>query len=430
MDYQVSSQLTTRCSPHVIPGSEGRCYQMKIALETLGCKLNQAESESLARQFVQAGYELVEHPNEADVYILNTCTVTRTADAKARHLLRSAHRQNSDIFIIATGCYAQRAAVELKNIEGVNCVIDNSEKDNLLQVVQKIPQKAQTIKEPTATAAAFRTRSFIKIQDGCRNFCAYCIVPYVRSNENSIAPERILNEIKLREAEGYQEVVLTGTRVGGYRFSGLDLRGLLERILNETNIPRIRLSSLQPQEISLELIKLWRNNRLCPHFHLSLQSGSAEVLKRMKRHYTPADYQRVVKLIRREVPAVAITTDIIVGFPGETDKEFVESREFCQEIGFARIHVFSYSLRSGTEAAGMTGQVPDKINKERSQQMLALAEESARKFKERFAGESMDVLWEKQTDDGDWTGITGNYIRVFVKSEDNLSNKLQSTKVK
>jgi threonylcarbamoyladenosine tRNA methylthiotransferase MtaB len=403
---------------------------MKIALETLGCKLNQAETESLARQFVKAGYELVEHPKEADVYILNTCTVTRTADAKARHLLRVAHRQNPNVFIIATGCYAQRADAELKNIEGVNCVTDNSEKDNLLQVVQKIPQKAQTIKEPTATAAAFRTRSFIKIQDGCRNFCAYCIVPYVRCIEVSAPPDAIINELKQRTAESYQEIVLTGTRVGGYNFSGLDLTGLLQRILAETKIPRVRLSSLQPQEISSELIEQWQNHRLCPHFHLSLQSGSIDVLKRMKRHYTLEDYRRAANLIRKEVPTVAVTTDVIVGFPGETDKEFEESLEFCRKIGFARIHVFSYSPRSGTEAAIMPGQVPDKVIKERSQQMLVLAKESARNFKESFAGESMDVLWEKQTDDGDWTGITGNYIRVFMKSDKNLSNKLLSTKVK
>ena len=417
-------------SPRIIPGSEGSYYQMKIALETLGCKLNQAETESLARQFVEAGYELVEHPNEADVYILNTCTVTRTADAKSRHLLRSAHRQNPGVFIIATGCYAQRVEGELKNIEGVKCVVDNNEKDNLLQILKEITQKAQIVKVPTGAAAAFRTRSFIKIQDGCRNFCAYCIVPYVRSSEVSVPPDAIINEIKQRAVEGYQEIVLTGTRVGGYTFSGTDLRGLLERILNETKISRIRLSSLQPQEISPELIKLWQNYRLCPHFHLSLQSGSAEVLKRMKRHYTPEDYQKIVNLIRQDVPAVAITTDVIVGFPGETDKEFEESREFCKQIGFARIHVFSYSPRSETEATKMPGQVPDKVKKERSQQMLALAEESTREFKESFAGVAMDVLWEKQTDDGDWTGTTGNYIRVFTKSDENLSNKLRATEVK
>ena len=403
---------------------------MKIALETLGCKLNQAETESLARQFIQAGHEVVQHPDNADVYILNTCTVTRTADAKARHLLRLAHRKNPDAFIIATGCYAQRMASELIDIEGVNRVVDNIGKENLLQVVQNIPQKDGSKKGSSLPSSPFRTRSFIKIQDGCQNLCAYCIVPYVRSKETSVSPDTITNEIRQRAAEGYQEIVLTGTRVGGYAFSGIDLKSLLGRILNETTIPRIRLSSLQPQEISPELIKLWRNNRLCPHFHLSLQSGSKSVLERMNRHYSPEDYQRVINLIREEVPSVAITTDVIVGFPGETEQEFEESLAFCKQIGFARIHVFSYSPRSGTAAAAMAGQVPDKLKKERSQKMRTLAEESACNFKESFAGESMDVLWEKQTDDGDWTGITGNYIRVFKKSNDDLSNKLQSTKVK
>jgi threonylcarbamoyladenosine tRNA methylthiotransferase MtaB len=429
MDYLVSSQLSTR-HPLIIFQVRQVVVRMKIAVQTLGCKLNQAETESLGRQFVEAGYELVQNPGEADVYILNTCTVTRTADAKARHLLRSAHRQNPNAFIIATGCYAQRVPSELENIEGVNRVVDINEKSNLLQVLKTIPQKIRTIKTLTTAAAPFRTRSFLKIQDGCQNYCAYCIVPFVRVNETSVPPDSIINKIKLREAEGYQEIVLTGTRVGGYNFSGLDLRGLLQRILVETKIPRIRLSSIQPQEISLELITLWKNNRLCPHFHLSLQSGSAGVLKRMNRRYSPEDYQNVLDLIRQEVPAVAITTDVIVGFPGETDKEFEESLALCKEVGFARIHVFSYSPRTGTEAAGMMGQVPEKVKKERSRRMLALAEESARKFKESFAGESLDVLWEKQTEDGDWTGITGNYIRVTTKSDDDLSNKLQSAKVK
>jgi threonylcarbamoyladenosine tRNA methylthiotransferase MtaB len=402
---------------------------MKLAIETLGCKLNQAETESLARQFLQAGYELVQ-PDEADVYILNTCTVTHTADAKARHLLRLAHRRNPAAFIIATGCYAARVASELAEIEGVNCVVDNSKKSNLLQILQGIPQKDNSAKTSLHPSSAFRTRSFIKIQDGCNNFCAYCIVPYVRSNEVSVPPDKIIDEIKQRAAEGYQEIVLTGTRVGGYGFSGMDLKGLLPRILEETDIPRIRLSSLQPQEITSGLIKLWKNKRLAPHFHLSLQSGSAGVLARMKRRYTPEKYGGTVNLIRKLVPAVAITTDIIIGFPGETDKEFEENLEFCRQMGFARIHVFSYSPRSGTEAARMAGQIPDKTKKERSQKMLALAKESARTFRESFTGQSMDVLWEKQTDDGDWSGITGNYIRVFTKSENDLSNKMTPTRIK
>jgi threonylcarbamoyladenosine tRNA methylthiotransferase MtaB len=402
---------------------------MKIAIETLGCKLNQAETEALQRQFIQAGYELVQQPGEADVYILNTCTVTHTADAKARHLLRMAHRQNPDIFIIVTGCYAQRAADELAAIEGVNRVINNNDKLNLLQILKDIPQKAQSAKEPAAPSAPFRTRSFLKIQDGCQNFCSYCIVPFVRENEISVPPGLIIDEITKRTAEGYQEVVLTGTRVGGYICQGLDLAGLLRRILAETKIPQLRLSSVQPQEISPELIKLWTNSRLCPHFHLSLQSGSAGVLNRMNRRYSPDDYQKTVKLIRKEVPGVAITTDVIVGFPGETNAEFEESLEFCKQMGFARIHVFSYSPRSGTAAAKMAGQVPDKTKKERSKKMLALAAESAQKFRDGFAGEALDVLWEKQTDDGDWTGMTGNYIRVFAKSKDDLSNKKSKIKI-
>ena len=391
--------------------------------------MNQAETESLARQFVQAGYELVQHPGEAEVYILNTCTVTHTADAKARRLLRLARRQNPDIFIIATGCYAQRAATEIAAIEGVDCVVDNCEKSNLLQVLKNIQRKTQAVTDTIGASAPFRTRSFLKIQDGCQNFCSYCIVPFVRSIENSMPPGTIIEEINKRTAEGYQEVVLTGTRVGGYTFKGLGLTGLLSWILDETKIPGVRLSSVQPQEISTELIILWSDPRLCPHFHLSLQSGSAGVLQRMNRRYSPDEYRKAVQLIRKEVPGVAITTDVIVGFPGETDKEFEKSLEFCKEMGFARIHVFSYSPRSGTAAAKMAGQVADKVKKERSRQMLALAEESAQKFRESFAGEALDVLWEKQTDYGDWTGMTGNYIRVFAKSKDDLSNKKSKIKI-
>ena len=339
-----------------------------------------------------------------------------------------ARRQNPDIFIIATGCYAQRAAAEITAIAGVDCVVDNREKSNLLQVLKNIPQKGQNRTKQAAESAPFRTRSFLKIQDGCQNFCSYCIVPFVRSGETSVPPASIIDEISQRTNEGYQEVVLTGTRVGGYNCEGLGLQGLLQRILDETKIPGLRLSSLQPQEISPALIKLWQNSRLCPHFHLSLQSGSAGVLKRINRRYSPDEYRQAVQLIRKEVPAVAITTDVIVGFPGETDAEFEESLEFCKQMGFARIHVFSYSPRSGTSAAKMAGQVPDKVKKERSRKMLALAEESTKKFRESFTGEALDVLWEKQTDDGDWTGMTGNYIRVFAKSKDDLSNKKSKIK--
>lgn len=405
-------------------------YQMKIAVETLGCKLNQAETEAVARQAVQAGNVLVEHPEEADVYILNTCTVTHAADAKSRHLLRMVHRRNPDAIIIATGCYSQRAAAELEKIEGVNYIVSNNEKENLIQLLQRLQERSHLKSHLPDPSTPLRTRSFLKIQDGCRNFCAYCIVPFVRSSEISVPIETIIGEINQRAREGYQEVVLTGTRVGSYNFSGLDLKDLLAQILIETDIPRIRLSSLQPQEITPELVDLWENNRLCPHFHLSLQSGSAGVLERMKRQYTPEKYRQAVNMIRAQVPSVAITTDVIVGFPGETDKEFEESLAFCRKIGFARIHVFKYSPRSGTLAAAMTGQISDKIKKERSREMLTLAKESALQFKENFAGTSMEVLWEKQTEDGEWSGVTANYIRVYARSDKNLSNKLLPTELK
>jgi threonylcarbamoyladenosine tRNA methylthiotransferase MtaB len=408
---------------------------MKVLFETLGCKLNQAETEALARQFAFAGYELATDVKEADVYILNTCTVTHTADSKSRHLLRLAHRRNPQALLVATGCYAQRVASELAEIEGVRLVVGNEQKVDLLQILQGIGHSdglnsSGEGSAGTVKADVLRTRALIKIQDGCRNFCAYCIVPFVRSNEKSVPLVQVIREVGQRAKEGYQEVVLTGTRVGAYSSGGIDLKGLLERILKETDIPRIRLSSLQPQEISPELISLWRNSRLCPHFHLSLQSGSATVLARMKRRYTPAEYEQTVALIRKKVPAVAITTDIIVGFPGETDGEFRESLEFCRCLEFARIHVFPFSSRSGTEAAKMAGQVAEKTKKERSQKMLALAEESARRFKEKFAGELLDVLWEKQTEDGLWSGVTGNYIRVYTRGNRDLGNKLLSVEMK
>ncbi len=406
---------------------------MKIALDTLGCKLNQAETELLARQFAEAGHRLVSLVDEADVYILNTCTVTHIADSKSRGLLRLAHRRNPNAVVVATGCYAQRVPEELAQIEGVDFVVGNNEKVQLLRLLQErgCLSSLTSIQEGIAINehAAFRTRAFIKVQDGCNSFCAYCIVPLVRGREKSLPVDQVIAEVRHRVADGYKEVVLTGTEIGSYNNSGVTLRGLLEHILAATDITRLRLSSLQPQEISPELIGLWRDKRLCPHFHLSLQSGSDGVLRRMKRRYFVSDYQGAVSLIRGLVPDVAITTDIIVGFPGETEKEFEESYNFCQQMKFARIHVFAYSPRQGTEAAQMSGKVSDKVKKERSQKMLALAKESAHNFRQQFIGKTMTVLWEKQSGDGVWSGLTDNYIKVYTKSNEDLTNKLLPVKL-
>ncbi len=403
---------------------------MKIALETLGCKLNQAETETLVRQFTQAGHELVTRVEDADIYILNTCTVTHTADSKSRHLLRQARRRNPTARIVVTGCYADRAPLDLAKLEAVDLVSGNEGKMTLIKRMEEEGYLRHAESGASvSTNPALRTRAFVKIQDGCRNYCAYCIVPYVRRIEKSIPLDEVIKQVKQRVAEDYQEVVLTGTRIGAYDSNGLQLKDLIERILTETDIPRLRLSSLQPQEISLELLKLWRANRLCPHFHLSLQSGSDNVLKRMRRRYATGEYEKTVALIRAMVPKVAVTTDIIVGFPGETDEEFRESLDFCRRLNFARIHVFPFSPRAGTEAAQMPGQIPEKVKKERTRLMLALAEESIRRFREQFAGDEFDVLWEKQTGQGVWSGVTGNYLRVYKKDNRDLSNKLSSVKL-
>jgi len=401
---------------------------MKIALDTLGCKLNQAEAEFLARQLAEAGYRLVSLVDEADVYILNTCTVTHVADAKSRHWLRLAHRRNPNALVVATGCYAQRVPQELAQIEGVSLVVGNDEKQHLLRLLQESSCLScpTSIQEVSATNyhLAFRTRAFIKIQDGCNSFCSYCIVPTVRGREHSLPVEQIVAEVRHRVADGGKEVVLTGTEIGSYNYNGVSLKGLLENILAETDVTRLRISSLQPQGISSELIRLWRDSRLCSHFHLSLQSGSDGVLRRMNRRYSVSDYQGAVSLIRALVPEVAIATDFIVGFPGETEEEFEESYNICQQMEYARIHVFSYSRRSGTQASQLPQQISAQVKKERSQKMLALHKESSQNFRQQFLGKNMLVLWEKQSDGGVWSGLTGNYIRVYTKSDEDLANKL------
>jgi len=406
---------------------------IRVALDSLGCKLNQADTELLARQFTEAGYRLVSPVGEADVYILNTCTVTHIADSKSRHWLRLAHRRNRNALLIAIGCYAERAPQELAQIEGVGLVLGNEQKPHLVQLLEETGRLGRPLsvqRDSTSSPhTGFRTRALVKIQDGCNSFCAYCIVPLVRGREKSLPVDQVVAEVKHRMANGYKEVVLTGVKIGSYSYNGVNLRGLLEYILAETDVARLRLSSLQPQEISAELIALWRNNRLCRHFHLSLQTGSDNVLRRMRRRYSISDYQQSVSLIRALVPEAAITTDIIVGFPGETSAEFEQSYKLCQELGFARIHVFSYSPREGTQASQMPNQVEDRVRKQRSQRMLALAKESAQNFRQQFLGKTMSVLWEKRSGDGIWSGHTDNYIKVYTKSDKDLSNKLLPVKL-
>jgi threonylcarbamoyladenosine tRNA methylthiotransferase MtaB len=292
-------------------------------------------------------------------------------------------------------------------------------------------------------AATVRTRSLIKIQDGCHSPCTYCIVPKVRPHEYSLPASRIIGEAKQKMALGYKEVVLTGTKVGSYRDGSADLRDLVQRILSSTGIERLRLSSLQPSEISSEFLALWQDERLCRHFHLALQSGSETVLQRMRRSYSLDQYQRTVNLIKEKIPDASITTDIMVGFPEESDEEFEQSYSFCQQAGFANIHVFPFSARPETAAAKMPEQTKDKVKAERNQRMLELSRSSRCRFYEQFLGQTMPVLWEKEMPtlssilgevgtspgSGIYSGLTGNYIRVFAHSEKSLSNEITPVKL-
>jgi len=427
-----------------------------VAFYTLGCKLNQAETESLAEQFSEAGFRLVPPSEPADIYIANTCTVTHIADRKSRHWLRLARRRNPGALIVATGCYAQRAPQELTSI--ADLILRNGEKEHLLEMVNEItgchqepcrgasgglPQiegeKADPLQEHFARGRSARTRSLIKIQDGCRSPCSYCIVPSVRSHEYSLPASQIIEEINNRVAADYQEVVLTGTKIGCYKNDGVGLRELVEAILGDTDIGRLRLSSLQPQELSGEFLALWQDaapnangtSRLCRHLHLALQSGSNSVLRRMRRPYSLGDYQEVVNSIRQAISDVAITTDVMVGFPGESDEEFEQSCRFCQQVEFANIHVFPFSPRPGTEAAKMPDQVEERVKKERTQCMLELSQSSRYSFCRQFLGQAVPVLWEKETSAGSgiYSGLSDNYIRVFAQSEKPLANKIASARL-
>jgi len=356
---------------------------LRVAFHTLGCKLNQAETESLAAQFRENGYQVVSYADLADIYIINTCTVTHMADCKSRHVLRAAKRRNPLATVIATGCYAERVPQELAPLAGL--VVGNKEKPHLLEIVRGLTLPVGSFEATRARGRqthndSLRVRSLIKIQGGCQTPCSYCIVPKVRSYENSVPIPLIVKEIKGKAALSYQEIILTGTKIGCYQYGNSGLSELIQCILAQTNIQRIRLSSLQAQEITPRFLSLWHDNRLCRHFHLALQSGSDTVLHRMKRGYSLNIYRQALIMIRETLPDVSITTDVMVGFPGESDKEFEESYLCCEQMGFAGIHVFPFSIRQGTEAASMPDQITDIVKRERVRQMLKLANDCRHNF--------------------------------------------------
>ena len=405
--------------------------QATVALETLGCKLNQAETETLARQFVGAGFRLVDSSQPADVWVLNTCTVTHIADRKSRHLLRLARRQNPKALLVATGCYVERSPDDLARMGEVDLLADNRNKSHLVEMVSHMLGTSCSVESSGLSGPGcdgFKTRAMIKIQDGCNDFCSYCIVPYVRGREHSLSPDEILSEIQARLNAGYKEIVITGTKLGAYQADGTGLQQLLGRVLAETKVTRLRLSSVQPADLTPDFLSLWNDVRMCPQIHMPLQSGSSSVLQRMKRHYSPDDFEQAVRLARQLIPDLAVTTDVIVGIPGESTEEFEESYRFCEKMAFAAIHVFPYSKRPGTLAADMPEAISAQVKRGRSERLLKLSRHAVEQFRRRFLGRTMEVLWESKQDDI-WQGLTGNYIRVKAHSGSDLVNCLEPVRL-
>jgi threonylcarbamoyladenosine tRNA methylthiotransferase MtaB len=404
---------------------------MKVFLDTVGCRLNQAEIESMARQFRSGGHTIVTEPGQADLVIVNTCTVTSKAASDSRGKIRQAARAGASK-ILLTGCWATlepQAASALPNVQGV---VMNNRKEYLVRDILDLPANSFTQefqpREPLP-GLRLRTRTFIKAQDGCDCRCSFCITSVARGKGRSRPLNDILVDISNALLGGTKEIVLTGVHLGSWGLDfDLHLSDLIKTILNTTDVPRLRLSSLEPWDLDMEFFSLWQNPRLCRHFHLPLQSGCEATLKRMNRKTTPGLYRILLTNLRASIPQVAITTDIIAGFPAETEEEFDETINFIREMNFAGGHVFSYSARPGTTAAQMSGQIPLALRKIRNAALRAVLQESAQVYRKNFLGKTLPVLWESTThcEAGGWQlkGLTGNYLRVTAFSPEARWNKM------
>ena len=413
----------------------------KIHIETQGCKLNQSDSEDLNREFLSVGFESSHDAENANVIVLNTCTVTHVADRKARQKIRSLKRVNPDAVVVVTGCYAENNPAVLKEMPEIDLVLGNTQKSYIIGAVldKFFPNLSSTDLFPQFQLSEFsaRNRAMVKIQEGCNQICAYCIVPKVRGRERSIPVNTIVNKINTLNDLGYKEVVLTGTQLGTYGFDlvNTSISDLISAIIAKTNIPRIRVSSLQPHEITGELLELWENNRLCPHFHIPLQSGSNDVLKNMRRRYTSDTFLSSLDTVKSTIRNVAITTDVIVGFPGETLKDFEQTREICMKSGFSDLHVFKFSRRPGTSAFYVCDDVLANEKSSRSSEIIAIGKESYKKFREGYKGSKLVVLWEGMDENNGEsgslnTGLTENYIRVRSTTNSEIPNSFTKVTVR
>ena len=418
---------------------------MKVKFLTLGCKTNQYESNSMEQSFISHGYEITDTLDDADIYVVNTCSVTNVAERKSRQMLRRAKDKNKDIIVVACGCYAQVAKNELETLPEIDIVLGTNEKNNIVDAVEDFIKNKNKIsltsdvlhqeeyQEFGTTTYTELTRAVIKIQDGCDRFCTYCIIPYARGKVRSRKKDEIIKEIEANVKNGIQEVVLTGIHIASY---GKDfeedygLIDLLEDINKIEDLKRIRFGSIEPKYMTEDVVeRLKKLDKLCDHFHLSLQSGSNDTLKRMNRRYTTKEFKDSVNLLRNAFKNVALTTDVIVGFPGETEEEFNETYNFLKDINFYEMHVFKYSPRRGTAAEKMPNQVDGEIKEERSKKLLELSKENELAFNKKYLGQEVEVLFEER--EGKYfKGHTTNYILVYKETDEDLENKMLKVTIK
>ncbi len=400
---------------------------MKISFQALGCRLNEAELETWASQFLKRGHQVTTDVSEADVVVFNSCAVTGEADRKSRQHIRRLYRANPNAKLVGTGCHASLNSDEVKNYLGVNLVVSNQDKDDLVKhTLDQFGESGSEFDLSTENALFLRGRhrAFIKVQDGCRYRCTYCIVTIARGAERSRNIDDIINEIKGLHRQGIQEIAITGVHVGGYGSdTGSSLYELLNEILDRTDMPRIRLASVEPWDLPDNFFQLFQDSRLMPHMHLPIQSGSDAVLRRMARRCKTAEFTQILDKARDAIPLFNITTDLIVGFPGETEGEWQQTMDYVERTGFGHMHIFSYSRREGTKAARLPGQVEKAVKKERSRQMHELAAGLKKDELQKHIGTCCSVLWEQQVnqESGLWTGYTPHYHKI-VSSNANISD--------
>jgi threonylcarbamoyladenosine tRNA methylthiotransferase MtaB len=404
---------------------------MRVHFTNLGCKLNQAEIERLGRGFEAAGHEVVGSLAEADVHVVNSCTVTHVAARESRKASGKARRSGRRVRTVLTGCYATGSPAEAARLAGVDLVLPNAEKDRLVELVLGAFPELSTESVPCSSLPAGPTRALVKVEDGCNMRCSFCIIPFTRGAQRSRSAAEVVAEVRELVGRGYREIVITGVQISAWRSDGARLSDLVRTILAETDVPRLRLTSIAPWDLDERLLDLWSElpgHRLCRHLHLSLQSGATATLRRMRRPYTAEGYLALLGRVRAAVPGVAVTTDVIVGFPGETADELAESLATVEVAGFAKIHVFPYSPRPGTTAEGMPDHVPPEEKKRRMARMLAAAGRAELDFQRAHLGRRETVLWEKSKE-GMGHGLTDNYLRVVSEQGASLWNRFSEVEL-